>query len=168
MPSRSSSYRRGRSATGRREDLLRREAEGWARIAGLIEGLSLAQLERPGLTPDGWSVKDLLWHVAFWCDDTARVLGEMRAGTWDGRDPSLRPGWTDRANREAFERSRTMAVPQVRDAWREQRTRMLGAFGALDVVTPEADEWFEEAGPSHYEEHRAGLEAWVEGLRSGA
>jgi len=168
VASRSSSCRRRRSATGRREDLLRREAEGWARIAGLLDGLSPEQLERPGLLPDGWSVKDLLWHVAVWCDDTARVLGEMRTGTWDGQDPSLQAGWTDRANREAFERSRTMAAPEVRGAWREQRTRMLEAFAALDVVTPEADEWFEESGPSHYEEHRPGLEAWVERLRSGA
>ena len=113
-------------------------------------------------------MKDLLWHVAVWCDDTARVLGQMRMGTWDGHDPSLRPGWTDRANREAFERSRTMAVPEVRDAWREQRMRMLEAFGALDVVTPEADEWFEESGARHYEEHLSVLEAWVERLRSGA
>ena len=153
---------------GRREDLLRREAEGWDRIAGLLEDLSPEQLERPGLTADGWSIKDLQWHVAVWFEDTARVLDQMGAGTWDGRDPSLEPGWTDRANQEAFERSREMPLEDVRTAWREQRGRMLAAFGALDDVTPAAVEWFEESGPSHYAEHLADLEGWVARVRSEA
>jgi hypothetical protein len=168
VPSRSSSCRRRRSATGRREDLLRREAEGWERLDRALDGLSPEQLERPGLTPDGWSVKDLLWHVAVWCEDTTRVLGEMRAETWDEHDPSLEPGWTDRANRAAFDRSRTMDLETAREACRMQRTRMIEAYGTLVAPTPEADEWFDETGPGHYTEHLPGLEAWVARLRSVA
>ena len=153
---------------GRREDLLRREAEGWERLASLVAELTPGQLEHRGLTPDGWSVKDLLWHVAFWCDDTARALDDMRAGTWDRVDPSREAGWTDRVNGEQLERSRTMGLAQVRASWLEGRRRMLEAFGALEEVTPEADEWFEEAGPSHAAAHLPDLEAWVARLRSEA
>jgi hypothetical protein len=135
---------------------------------GLLDGLTPSQLQRPGLTADGWSVKDLLWHVAVWCEDTARVLAEMRAGTWDGRDPSLESGWTDRMNRKAFERSRTMDLEDVRSAWLEGRRRMLEAFGALGEVTAQAEEWFDESGPSHYAEHLPDLEAWVTSVRAGA
>lgn len=153
---------------GRREDLIRQEAEAWRRIDALVRGITPDQLERPGVTPDGWSVKDLMWHVAAWSDDTARVLGEMSAGTWDGEDPSDEPGYTDRLNREWFDRSRTMDPNEVRSAWYASRGRLLEAFGALEELTPDAEEWFEEAGPSHYAEHAADLAEWVQRLRSEA
>ncbi|MEX2203743.1 MAG: maleylpyruvate isomerase N-terminal domain-containing protein [Actinomycetota bacterium] len=152
----------------RREDLLRQEAEGWARIDALVEGLTPEEIDRPGLTDEGWSVKDMMWHVAAWSEDTARVLREMEAGTWDGEDPSEAPGYTDRVNREWFARSRTMEVEQARSAWYAMRARMLEAFGALGEVTPDAGEWFEESGPSHYAEHLPGLQAWVERSDSSA
>lgn len=151
--------------TGRREDLLRREAEGRDRIAGLLDGLTIEQLERPGLTPEGWSIRDLLWHLAVWSEDAARVLREMRASTWDGTDPSLEPGWTDRVNEREFARSRTMGIGEARTAWVEGRRDMLEAFGALEDSTPPAEEWFEESGSTHYGGHIPGLTRWVGRLR---
>jgi hypothetical protein len=153
---------------GRREDLLRREAEGWEAVARLLAGLTPNQLERPGLTREGWSVRDLMWHAAYWFDDAAQALEGMRAGTWHGRDPTLEPGWADRVNDEEFERSRAMDLARAREAWLDGRGRMLEAFGALDEVTPEAEEWFDEAGPMHSADHMPDLEAWVVHLRSEA
>jgi mycothiol maleylpyruvate isomerase-like protein len=147
---------------GRREDLLRQEAEGWQRIDALVGDLTPEQIERPGYTDEGWSVKDMMWHVAAWSQDTARVLNDMEAGSWDGEDPSEAAGYTDRVNREWFARSRTMEVEEVRSAWHAARGRLLEAFGALGEVTPDADEWFEETGPAHYAEHLPDLQAWVE------
>lgn len=128
--------------------------------------LTADELRRPGYTPDGWAVRDLWWHLAAWFDDTARVLGQMRAGDWDGSDPSLEPGWTDRVNTEWFERSRQMSLAEVRDALVGARRRHLEAFGALDEVTPAAEDWFDETGPLHYEEHAGSLEAWAARLVS--
>ena len=150
---------------GRREDLLRQEAEGWRRIDALVDGLVAEEIERPGLTDEGWSVKDMMWHVAAWSQDTARVLTEMEAGTWDGDDPSEAAGYTDRVNREWFAHSRTMELEDVRTAWYASRERLLESFGALGEVTPAAEEWFDESGPAHYAEHVPGLQAWVEQLR---
>jgi len=149
---------------GRREALLRREAEGWSRLERGTAGLTDDELTRPGYTAEGWAIRDLWWHLAAWCDDTTRVLGEMREGTWDGDDPSTQPGWTDRVNDEWFERSRSMRLGEVRDALLESRRRHLEAFGLLDEVTAAAEEWFEETGPLHYEKHVADLEAWRERL----
>ena len=151
---------------GHREDLLRREAEGWAHIDALVDGLTPEEIERVGLTDEGWSVRDMMWHVAAWSEDTARVLREIEAGTWDGEDPTEAPGYTDRVNREWFARSRTMEVEEVHSAWHAMRVRMLEAFGALGEVTPDAVEWFEEAGPAHYAEHLPDLQAWVERIGS--
>jgi hypothetical protein len=152
---------------GRREDLLRREAEGWRRVSDLVEPLTPAQVDRPGLTPAGWSVKDLLWHLAFWHADAARALGEMREGVWDGHDASLVPGWTDRTNDEQQARSQAMGLAEVRAASVEERRRMLEVFGALEEPTPAAMEWFEESGPLHTDQHLPGLAAWAARLRSG-
>lgn len=149
---------------GRREELLREEAEGWQELNELIDRMTPEQVRVPGYTPDGWAVRDLMWHVARWSDDTARVLGEMAAGTWDGEDPSLQPGWTERANRRWFEESLRMELGTVRAEWNAARRRLLERFGALDELTPEADEWFDETGPIHYAKHLPDLRAWAQRL----
>ena len=154
--------------TDRREDRMRREAEGWERLGRAIGDLTDDELVRPGLSEDGWSIRDLLWHIAAWSEDAARVLREMGAGTWDGTDPSLEPGWTDRMNDEWFVRSRRMSPEDVRSAFPQGRAHMLEAFEALDAVSPDAEEWFDESGPLHYAEHIPVLEAWIERLRSPA
>ena len=151
---------------GRREDLLRREAEAWGRIDGVVESLSAGELVRPGYTVEGWSVKDMMAHVAAWSNVAAGVLREISAGTWSGHHASDEPGGTNQLNAEWFERGRELDVDRVRSEWHASRTRMLEAFGALDEITPDADEWFEESGPSHYAEHLPDLERWLRGMRA--
>jgi hypothetical protein len=124
------------------------------------------EIVRPGYTADGWSVKDMMSHVAAWSDYTARVLDEIAAGTWDGRDEFAEPGSVDRLNREWFERDRDLPLDEVRSAWHASRGRLLESFGALAEITADADEWFEETGPSHYAEHLRDLVTWTSRLRS--
>lgn len=149
---------------GRREDLLRQEAEAWGRIDAMVGSLSPDELVRAGYTAEGWSVKDMMAHVAAWSDFAARVLREIAAGTWSGREPTDERGGTDRLNAEWYERDRDLDVDTVRSMWRSTRADMLEAFGALGEITPDADEWFEESGPSHYADHLADLERWTERL----
>ena len=96
----------------------------------------------------------------------ASVLRDISAGSWSGHHASDEPGGTDRLNAEWFERDRELDVDTVRSEWHASRTRMLEAFGALDEITTDADEWFEESGPSHYAEHMPDLEQWVTRMRS--
>ncbi len=100
----------------------------------------------------------MLGHLAFWCEEAARVLVEIREGRWDGLDPGPEPGGVDAMNAAAVERWRDADLVVVLAAWREGRSRMLEAFGALDEVSPEAAEWFDESGPTHYAEHLPDLE----------
>jgi hypothetical protein len=151
---------------GRREDLLRREAEAWGRIDGVVESLSAAELGLSGYTVEGWSMKDMMAHVAAWSTVAASVLREISAGTWTGHHASDEPGGIDRLNAEWFERDRELDVDTVRSEWHASRTRMLEAFSTLDEVTPDADEWFEESGPSHYAEHLPDLKRWGTRTRS--
>ena len=151
---------------GRREDLLRQEAEAWGRIDSVVETLSAAELVRTSYTVEGWSVKDMMAHIAAWSNVAASVLRGISAGSWSGHHVWDEPGGTDRLNAEWFERDRELDVDTVRSEWHASRTRMLEGFGALDEITPDADEWFEESGPSHYAEHMPDLERWVTRMRS--
>jgi hypothetical protein len=151
---------------GRREDLLRREAEAWSRIDGVVDAIAPDDLVRPGYTVDGWSVKDMMAHVAAWSNLAASILDEIAAGTWSGHHVSDEPGGTDRLNAEWLERDRALDLDAVRSSWHSARARLLESFGDLGEITPYADEWFEESGPSHYAEHLPDLETWVERLRA--
>ena len=57
----------------RREELLRAEAEGWEAFVALADAVPPDLVDLPGLNAEGWAVRDLMWHVAFWCADAARA-----------------------------------------------------------------------------------------------
>jgi hypothetical protein len=147
---------------GRREDVLRAEDEAWRRVEHAVDGLGPEELERPGLGADAWSIKDLLWHLARWQEEAARVLSQA---AWDVDRGSTEPGWVDRLNAEALAAGRRMDLEGVRAGGRERRARMRSAFEALAELPPAAVEWFEESGPLHYAEHGDDLARWTERLR---
>ena len=145
---------------GRREELLRAEAEGWEELIAVLDATAPELLEQPGVNAEGWAVRDVMWHLAFWCSDAARALGEIGRGRSTGLTNP-----TDR-RRSTSQRSRARAL--ARDGAGPGplrappgRSAMLERFGALEVLTADADEWFEESGPLHYAEHLPELEAWI-------
>jgi hypothetical protein len=146
---------------GRREELLRAEAEGWEELNMLIAAASPEDLERPGLNDEGWSVRDLMWHVAYWCADTARAFRQMREGTFDAAAEPEGSAQVDPINDAQLERSRSMSLPEVVDGWFGARAQMLERFGELAELTPDADVWFDETGPLHYAEHLPALRVWL-------
>jgi hypothetical protein len=145
----------------RREELLRAEAEGWEAFVALADAVPPALVERPGLNAEGWAVRDLMWHVAFWCADAARALSAIAEGRFDRVREPYGDADVNRLNDRELERSREMRAYEVRAELHRARTAMLERFGALAVLTADADEWFEESGAAHYAEHAAELEAWV-------
>jgi len=148
---------------GRREELLRAEAEGWAQLQELLVPQPAGRLEEPGLNAEGWSVRDLLWHVAYWCGDTERAFERMRAGTFDAAGEPDGPAEVDPINDAQFERSRAMSLEEVRSELHRARGGMLERFGELSELTPEADQWLDETGPLHYGTHLPELRTWLEG-----
>jgi len=146
---------------GRREELLRAEAEGWEELIAVLDAAALELLEWPGVNAEGWAVRDVMWHLAFWCSEAARALGEMGHGSFArDREPDG-PAQVDAVNDRELERSRGMESDQVRSELHRGRSAMLERFGAFEVLTADADEWFEESGPLHYAEHLPELEAWI-------
>jgi Mycothiol maleylpyruvate isomerase N-terminal domain len=149
----------------RREELLRAEAEGWEAFVALADAAPPELVELPGLNAEGWAVRDMMWHVAFWCADAARALSAIAEGRLDRVREAYGDAEVDRLNDRELERSRGMPVDEVRAELHRARAAMLERFGALDRLAADADEWFEESGPAHYAEHAPELEAWVRANR---
>jgi hypothetical protein len=112
------------------------------------------------MNADGWSVKDLLWHLAAWHGEAATAI---REGTPD----ELRVAEVNETNRRALEQGRAVSLDEVRRAGAARRREMLQAFGDRPETDGSAAEWLEESGPVHYEEHRTELDPWCRRLRSG-
>lgn len=146
--------------------LLREEEAAWRSIG---EGFGLipdARFEEPSLTPEGWSPKDAMFHVAGWTDDCARQLDRMRLSSFVAAEETRET--IERQNRAWFEVSRRMDPAEVRSRFADSRRRMVDAFTALVVAlgeaTPEAAEWFEESGALHYAKHVDDLRSFVEAV----
>lgn len=148
--------------TGRREELVRAEGERWAEVAGLLSQLTPDQMVEPGLIPEGWSVKDLLAHLGCWAAEAARAMERIRLGTYEREDIDV-----DARNRELYEACRDLDLGAARAECAAARNRMLQEWFALAEITSEAEDWFSESGPRHYEEHLPDLRRWVTELTSG-
>jgi hypothetical protein len=137
--------------------LIAEEERRWAELHVVLGRIPKARLEEPSVTEEGWSPKDVMFHVGAWLALAARQLDRIREGTYagDGVTP-------DERNRDWFALSRTLDVPTVRAELESSRLIARDALAALPEVTPEAREWFEESAPLHYAEHLPGLVRWLD------
>jgi len=85
-----------------------------ARFKRLINHLSDGQ-QQEAFTPEGWSVKDFLAHMAHWKAATLKLIA---AYTHDQPLPPVMPSG-DEANAEAREIDQALSLPQVRNYWEE-------------------------------------------------
>ena len=145
-----------------KRELAAAEDAAWAELIEIFESLPSERLEEPGYFAEGWSVKDLMAHIASWQAEAGRVLQWIRNGTYVS-DPID----VDAMNRDFYERNRELSIEVVRSELWSARTRMLIEWNALPEVTTEAEEWFRESGPLHYQEHLPRLKEWAQQMRSG-
>jgi nicotinate-nucleotide adenylyltransferase len=145
-----------------KDELCREEDSAWQELMGVLESLTPEEMERPGYFPEGWSVKDLMAHIASWQAEAGAVLEQIRWGTrYDGRVN------VDEMNRRFYEANKDLPLAVVKAELWAARTRMITEFGSLADGSPGADQWFRESGAEHYREHLPRLEEWVKELRPG-
>ena len=142
-------------------DLMASEEAGWEQFMGLVSSLTPEQLEEPGYSADGWSVKDLIAHIAAWHATATQVLEQIHYGTYEKRRWNV-----DALNRQFYEANRDLPAPVVEAECAASRNRMLVEWTALPETTPDAAEWFRESGPEHYAEHLPRLLEWVRELQT--
>jgi len=137
--------------------LLADEERGWLELTEVFGDVPPDRFDEGGVTNEGWSPKDVMYHVGRWAEEAATVLGRVAAGTH--REGNLD---TDSLNAEWHEVGRGLDDDVVRIRFAKGRVAMRQAFERLDDVTPAAWEWFHESGPRHYEEHLPDLRAFLE------
>jgi hypothetical protein len=147
-----------------KRELVEADDRAWAQFLATVGSLSEDQLVEPGYYADeGWSVKDLIAHLAFWMTLAANKLEEMRLGSYHPMDTD-----TDAVNKEAFEVNRDVPLPIVRAESYSAHTRMLQELDALPEIDREAEEWFAESADVHCGQHQPRLDEWAAELRSRA
>lgn len=146
--------------------------EAWDGIRRLVESLSERELTEPGVV-DQWSIKDLLGHMAFWAEKSARDLAlvtEGRAGEIEtpGSDEILNE-W----NKRESERRSNLSATELRDEWLHSFEAVAAAFHAVPAEKLDIDVkgWtvahrFAEDTYEHYNEHADQIRAWKRQLET--
>jgi Mycothiol maleylpyruvate isomerase N-terminal domain len=139
------------------EGLLADEERGWLALTEVFGDVPPDRFDEPSVTEEGWSPKDVMYHVAAWSEEAAKVLGRIAAGTHRENDPDIQA-----LNEEWFEEGRGLDNDVVRIRFAKGRVAMRQVFSTLTEVDAQAWEWFEESGPRHYEEHLPDLRSFLE------
>ena len=137
--------------------LLADEERGWLALTLVFGDVPPDRFDEPSVTDEGWSPKDVMYHVAAWSEEAAKVLGRIAAGTHREGDLDVRA-----LNEEWFEAGRGLDDDVVRIRFAKGRVAMRQVFSALTEVDATAWEWFEESGPRHYAEHLPDLRSFLE------
>jgi hypothetical protein len=132
-----------------REDLLELERVRWATLQHLLGEVPKSRTDEPSLTPEGWSVRDLVWHLASWNEFVANQLERMKEGRFDdGFD------WNTEENNARFlESGRSVTFEQAVSTLETSRDRVIRAMKELVDVPPRAIELFSEPAFQHVDDH---------------
>ena len=133
-----------------------------------LEVLSDVDLELatvPGVMQD-WSVRDLVYHLAVWCEHGSEALDLASHGR--GEAFSYSSGDTDAMNARHLAEGRSVspadALAREEAAFEGFRARIGGLDEALIGVELGNGDTVEEVivydGPEHYDEHTAHLRGW--------
>jgi hypothetical protein len=136
-----------------RDELLEREASSWGAFGAAVERIAPERREVDGVVP-GWSVKDLLWHCAYWagyCAETieARTSGDL-SDPWEHDD-----AYWDAENDRVAQESKAMSWDTVGSNAARMRERVRAALAS--TTDDVAMRWFAEETFEHYDEHAADI-----------
>jgi hypothetical protein len=119
----------------------------------------------PGVMED-WSVRDIVFHLAAWCEHGSEALALAAAGRGD--EFAYSTGDTDAMNERLLAESRTVSATEAlrREgaAFAMFRERIAGLDASLLSLRLGNGDSVEEVivydGPEHYAEHTEHLRAW--------
>ncbi|HET9014180.1 MAG TPA: maleylpyruvate isomerase N-terminal domain-containing protein [Thermomicrobiaceae bacterium] len=141
--------------SGINDPLRGRIADRWQALMGAIDGVPETRQEEPGAA-GGWSVKDVLGHIAFWdADATARVRSLIA-----GQDARAVEEYEEANQREAARRS-AWSLADVRAELDHTHAALLASLDAADAAGVAIDPpVIEGATAEHYDEHLPDLVAF--------
>jgi len=138
----------------------------WQELASAVDSFSEAEMEQAGVI-EGWSVKDMLGHIAFWADKAAADLQAVAGG----RDEDVATPGSDEAVDEWNERERQARagrpLADIREEWLESFQKAMDALASFPaerllekVKGRTVLERFAGDTYEHYREHFGDLSAW--------
>jgi hypothetical protein len=141
-----------------RAEAVAREAAGWEAFQAALARIPRERWEEPGVVP-GWTVKDLLWHVAGWLRTCADSLGAMASGRYV--DDETTDADTDAVNARLAAEAGGLSVDDVWSGVVEARELVLSRWAELPEVDSLAAEELAGETFEHYEEHVPHLEQFL-------
>jgi Mycothiol maleylpyruvate isomerase N-terminal domain len=134
-------------------------------FAQAVDAVDIELVRAPGIVGD-WSVRDLVVHVAFWCEHGSEALRLAAIGR--GAEFDYDSAQTDRMNAdleaEARRTSPTAAAEREEAAYGAFRDAIAGLDPTLLSLRLGNGDTVEEVirydGPGHYAEHTAQIRAW--------
>jgi hypothetical protein len=149
-----------------KEELLNVVEVGYRPLRERVASLGEDGVERQ--TPAGWTVKEMVAHVAFWEETVVEEVRMWRgepAGDWYGGDgPAPSDPWPETAVHNAREAAwaRERSAEQVLARWDRVHERVVALIESFSE-TEAADERYQEKIKAetygHYPEHLAEVEA---------
>jgi uncharacterized protein DUF1706 len=139
-------------------DLLDRERERWVDLKKLIDAVPVLRADEPNVNPEGWSAKDVVWHLTCWNDFVRAQLEMIRAGTFDADFD-----WnTEQNNARFLATGHPVAFLDAVSALETSREAVVLAMKTLQQVSPQALELFSEAAYRHIDDHVPELRRFLE------
>lgn len=142
-----------------RDELLRREEEGWMALEAEVARLPEDERSQPEVVP-GWSAHDLVWHCGKWAGWGADRLEEMAAGTY--RDAETPEEHWSALNERWGEDSKRLTWDEVRAGVAAMRARARTALERLPEIDEAARREFSVETFEHYAEHSGEIARFAE------
>jgi hypothetical protein len=135
------------------------EAASWDALVSELDRVPADRGETPGAGAGDWTFRDVVFHLAAWCDEAAGQLAAVREGRYV--EPEID---VDARNDEYLRAGREIDVSAARLRLERARARMLAEWSTMREPQTAAMEWFAESGDEHYREHLTELRAFVDAI----
>ena len=138
------------------DETLRRIEVSWGRWLESFAGIAGDRLSEPGAC-GGWSIKDLIGHVAYWdADALADIERIITGGSWQPQDVEAR-------NAAAAAANAGRGLTDLQTEMDRTHQAVIGALRGLAPNDPRTRQICREIAEDtwqHYDEHTAHVRAW--------
>lgn len=143
-----------------REAFFQREQIAWKALIRMWSSLPQSALLEPGASGPGWTIKDVINHIATWQGAGLRAINDLQAGRWARLAAN-----TDSFNHQHYLEDRNNLLAESQRRLRSARSRLLRKLRLipdaelLNEFGRQAIGWWAKwTTYAHYEEHIGGLQ----------
>jgi uncharacterized protein (TIGR03083 family) len=155
-----------------KSDVHRELEKAWAELCAVVDHVPPEDREKPGVV-DGWTLKDLLGHIAFWSGRAAETLRCACDDRLDAVPVGEGESWVDEWNAREYELRRDRPFTEIRIEWLRNYQDANACLDAtpedkLNVSLREQEIAVYFAGDTylHFREHVEHIRDWLRRLET--